>query len=81
MTWVSPFKALPRAADDLICGVESGPEAVYADDREAEEAADRRHDFSDHLEPSYSERPAGDPRFWSAAEAAAAWSWHMGPDR
>lgn len=80
MTWVPPFKALPRAADDLICGVESGAEVVYADIREAEEAADRRLDFSDHLEP-YVDPPSGDPRFWSAAEAEAAWSWHMGPDR
>lgn len=68
MTWVPSFKALPRPADELICGIESGPEVVYANSCEAEEAADRRHDFSDHLEP------------WDS-NAVAAWSWRMGPDR
>ena len=70
MTWVPPFKALPRPADDLICGAESGAEVVYAECREAEEAADRRHDFSDHCDP-----------FFNSAQVRAAWSWHMGPDR
>ena len=65
MTWVSRPQSLPRMADDLICGQESGAEVVYAECREAEQAADRRHDFSDHL--------------GSYGELEAAWSWHMGP--
>ena len=40
-----------RSAEEIRCGIPSGAEVVYAESREAEEAADRRHDFSDHLEP------------------------------
>lgn len=79
MTWPPPFKALPRAADDLICGVESGAEVVYAEFREAEEAADRRHDFSDHLPPFGWTRGRVDP--FAELNDEVAWLWHMGPDR
>lgn len=43
---MSPLHSEPRSADELICGKESVADIVYAEDREAEQALDRRLDVS-----------------------------------
>lgn len=68
MTWVMPpLWSETRPAEDIRCGIESGAEVVYAEAREAEEAADRRHDHSDHLGPYCEEYEA-----WLEARAIRA---------